>query len=114
MKVLVTGATGFIGANLVRALLARGDEVHCIIRKPNAVIDGLDLTLHTIPLLDHPAEVEKLSRVMKGCDVVYHLAGIFDPCIAAKVVSMNPWYGDRTRTKPYFTCLPLSVAVPGV
>ena len=31
-KVLVTGAGGFIGANLVRALLARGDEVHVLSR----------------------------------------------------------------------------------
>ena len=79
MKVLLTGATGFIGANLVRALIDRGDEVHCVIRKPNICIEGLDVYTHTIPLLDHPAEVEKLSRVMQGCSVVYHLAGMFDP-----------------------------------
>jgi dihydroflavonol-4-reductase len=79
MKVLLTGATGFLGANLVRALIARGDEVHCIIRKPNALIEGLDVHLHTIPLVDHPAEVERLKKVMLGCTIVYHLAGIFDP-----------------------------------
>ncbi len=31
-KALVTGAGGFIGTNLVRALLARGDEVHALVR----------------------------------------------------------------------------------
>jgi dihydroflavonol-4-reductase len=79
MKVLLTGATGFLGANLVRVLLARGDEVHCIIRKPNICLEGLDVYTHTIPLVDHPAEVERLKKVMEGCSIVYHLAGIFDP-----------------------------------
>ena len=79
MKVLLTGATGFLGANLARALCTRGDEVHCIIRKPNVCIEGLDVILHTIPLIDHPAEVARLTKVMEGCEVVYHLAGIFDP-----------------------------------
>ena len=79
MKVVVTGATGFLGANLIRALIARGDEVHCIVRKPNICVEGVDVQLHTIPLKDHPVEVERLAKVMQGCSVVYHVAGIFDP-----------------------------------
>ena len=35
--------------------------------------------LHQIPLEDRPNCVEKLSKVMDGCDTVYHLAGMFDP-----------------------------------
>jgi dihydroflavonol-4-reductase len=79
LRVLLTGATGFLGANLLRRLLQRGDEVHCVIRKPNANIDGLGVPVHQIPLKDHPAEVEKLAKLMDGFDGVYHLAGIFDP-----------------------------------
>jgi len=79
MKVLVTGATGFIGANLVRHLLERGDEVHCVVRKPRKAIEGLDLRLHTTPLADDPAAVEGLARAMDGCEAVYHVAGLFDP-----------------------------------
>ena len=79
MKVLVTGATGFIGANLVRQLLARGDEVHCVIRKPRKAIEGLDLHLHKVPLADDPESVEGLARAMDGCEAVYHVAGLFDP-----------------------------------
>ena len=84
MKVVVTGATGFLGAHLVRKLALRGAEVHCIIRKPNALVceetvARLGLHLHTIPLIDHRVEVEALTRVMDGAEFVYHLAGVFDP-----------------------------------
>ncbi|MBO83831.1 MAG: hypothetical protein CL927_00615, partial [Deltaproteobacteria bacterium] len=81
MKVLVTGATGFIGANLVRHLLQRDDEVHCIIRKKRMAIEGLDLHLHQIPLNDDHDSVEALARAMDGCEAVYHVAGLFDPSV---------------------------------
>ena len=35
MKVLVLGATGLLGSNLVRALLAKGDQVRALIRPTN-------------------------------------------------------------------------------
>ena len=79
MRVLLTGATGFLGANLLRRLIERGDEVHCVIRKPNGNISGLGVPTYTVPLTDHPAEIEQLARIMDGFDGVYHLAGTFDP-----------------------------------
>ena len=84
MRFLVTGATGFIGANLVRRLLARGDSVRCLIRKPNLAIEGLDLELVRAPLGDDPASVEALARAADGCDGVFHVAGIFDPSPGGK------------------------------
>ena len=39
-KVLVTGATGFIGSKLTERLLAGGDEVTCLVRNP-ATAEGL-------------------------------------------------------------------------
>lgn len=78
-KYVVTGATGFLGANLVRALLAQGHQVECIIRKPNLLVEGLAVGLHTIPLIDESKSVSDLAAVMEGADGVYHLAGIFDP-----------------------------------
>jgi len=79
VKVLVTGATGFIGANLVRRLLARGDTVRCLIRKPNIAIEGLDVELVKTPLGDKSEQIEGLKRALDGCEGVYHLAGMFDP-----------------------------------
>src|SRR6185503_21347723 len=45
MKTFVTGASGHVGANLVRALLDRGVEVKALVRPgvENVALDGLDL-----------------------------------------------------------------------
>jgi dihydroflavonol-4-reductase len=78
-KYVITGATGFLGANLVRLLLEEGHQVDCIIRKPNALVEGLPVGLHTIPLVDRFSEVTALAKVMEGASGVFHLAGLFDP-----------------------------------
>ncbi|MCK6516230.1 NAD-dependent epimerase/dehydratase family protein [Myxococcota bacterium] len=77
MKVVVTGGTGFIGANVVRLLLKRGDEVTCLVRSssPGLCLEGLPVTLNNTKLTD----AEGLRRVLHGADEVYHLAGVFDP-----------------------------------
>ncbi|MCB9741892.1 MAG: NAD-dependent epimerase/dehydratase family protein [Alphaproteobacteria bacterium] len=77
MKVLVTGGTGFIGANVVRHLLARGDEVVCLTRgsSPTLCLDGLDVQRVQGDLSD----AEALKPLLDGVEGVYHLAGVFDP-----------------------------------
>jgi len=76
-RVLLTGGTGFIGANLVRHLVERDREVLCLTRKssPGLCLEGLPITTSQAPLGD----VEALAQAMDGCEEVYHLAGIFDP-----------------------------------
>jgi dihydroflavonol-4-reductase len=76
MQVLVTGATGFLGANVVRHLLARGDRVRCLVRKPNALVEGLPVELVTAPLV--PRDGGELLRAVDGCEGIYHVAGLFD------------------------------------
>ena len=71
MRTLVTGATGFIGSHLVRALLQRGDAVRMLVRTPDK----------TEPLRALGAEVlrgdlgepHSLAGITSGADVVFHL-----------------------------------------
>ncbi len=70
MTSVVTGAAGFIGQALVRALIAAGDRVIGIDRDPQPSLDGL--TAYTADLLDgDPAARAALA----GADRVFHLAG---------------------------------------
>lgn len=74
MKVFVTGGTGFIGANLIRHLVARGDEVVALVRKANMVLEGLPIQLVEAPITDADA----LAPLVRGCGGIYHVAGLFD------------------------------------
>src|SRR5262245_21551255 len=73
-KVLVTGASGFIGSHLVRHLIARGDEVACLVRSSSRTRDlqslGLELRYGDV------RDGEGLDAAAADVDVVYHLAGL--------------------------------------
>lgn len=73
MKTLVTGATGFIGANLVRELLKDGYEIKALIRKDSNThnINGLDIEIVYGDLRDKYS----LISALKGCNTLYHVAG---------------------------------------
>jgi nucleoside-diphosphate-sugar epimerase len=79
MKVLVTGATGFIGAEVARQLAARGWRPRLMVRRPSrgALLNHLDADLVHGDL----QSPESLRRAVKGCDAVIHLAGraVFEP-----------------------------------
>lgn len=70
-KVLVTGASGLVGANLVRALLAQGRQVRALVRNDRRALEGLDVELFEADVRD----AEAITRATVGIDVVYHLAG---------------------------------------
>ena len=74
-RTLLTGATGFVGANVARHLLAAGHDVVCVVRKPNLCVEGLPVQLVSASVSDEEAMV----RAMEGCTGVLHVAGIFDP-----------------------------------
>jgi dihydroflavonol-4-reductase len=70
-KVLVTGASGLVGANLVRALLGQGREVRAIIHSDRRALAGLDVETIRADVRD----LTTLERAMAGVEVVYHLVG---------------------------------------
>ncbi len=71
-KVLVTGATGFIGANVARALLQRGDEVRVLVRPTSdrRNLEGLPVEVAVGDLRD----VDATRRAVEGCRRVFHVA----------------------------------------
>jgi nucleoside-diphosphate-sugar epimerase len=74
MKALITGGAGFIGSNIARALVERGDEV--------AVLDNLlsgwksnIADLSPVEFIEGDIrDASLISRAMSGVDVVFHLA----------------------------------------
>lgn len=70
MTVVVTGASGHIGANLVRELLRRGRTVRVMVHRDTRALEGLDVERVTADLLDF----DTLLQAFSGADLVFHLA----------------------------------------
>lgn len=75
MKTVVTGAAGFIGANLVRALLKEGRDVRAVdnvSRGSRRNLEGLNVEVVHADLRDW----SQTKHAIEGADVVYHLAAM--------------------------------------
>lgn len=80
MRILVTGATGFIGVRLVRRLLECGDEVVCLKRpsKDGSTLERLGAQLTAGDLADRASLDTAVGQTFggQGAERVYHLAGL--------------------------------------
>jgi dihydroflavonol-4-reductase len=72
MKVLVTGATGFVGSHVARVLSQGGCELRLLVRQssPTANIDDIAADRITGDLRDP----ESLRKAASGCEMVFHVA----------------------------------------
>lgn len=75
MRSVVTGAAGFVGSNVVRALLERGDEVRALVQPRDDLrnLRGLDVDVR----LGDVTDAASVARAVRGVDRVFHLAAIY-------------------------------------
>jgi nucleoside-diphosphate-sugar epimerase len=74
-RVLVTGATGFLGSHIARAFVEAGYEVRCGARASSSRRWISDLPIELTPL-DMMGRAEDFSLAVKNADLVVHAAGI--------------------------------------
>ena len=88
MKILVTGATGFIGGAICRELIARGDHVRAFHRASSntSLLDDLPVEHQIGDLGDPPS----LLQAVKGMDAIIHCA--------AQLGSHGNWQSYQTVT----------------
>lgn len=75
MKCLVTGATGFVGSNLVHELVARGYTVRVLVRpgSDRRALEGVACEWAEGDITDR----EAVYRAVRGCDWVFHVAASY-------------------------------------
>ena len=82
MRALVTGATGFVGAAVARALLQEGWQVRALARKGS---DRRNLQRITVEVVEGDLnDAASLAPAVAGCEALFHVAadyrlGAFDP-----------------------------------
>ncbi len=76
MKAFVTGATGLLGNNLVRALRARGHAVRALVRSESRARELLAGTGADVVPGDME-DVAGFAAALAGCDVLFHTAAYF-------------------------------------
>ena len=87
MPVLVTGATGFVGAHVTRALVERGEQVRAGYRNPDRLPRLGDLDVE--PVAGEVLDLEAMRAAMRGCDTVFHVAGFVASRPVEKVWELN-------------------------
>ncbi len=87
MKVLVTGASGFLGSHVATQLKARGDSVRCLVRKSSntSFLDKLGVELAFGAIDQH----DTLPAAVTGVDAIIHCAGLVKARDAEEFDSVN-------------------------
>src|SRR4030095_16244042 len=95
MDVLVTGATGFVGANVARLLVAHGHRVRVLARPASSLkaLEGCPVVVRRGDVL----EADSVARAVAGCAQVFHVAGDHRP-LGPDLVEIYRNNVDGTRT----------------
>jgi nucleoside-diphosphate-sugar epimerase len=77
-RALVTGATGYIGSNLVARLVAEKWDVHVVVR-PNSKLNVLNPVMSSITVYEHDGSTRGMIELVEQAkpDMVFHLASLF-------------------------------------
>jgi len=82
VRIFLTGATGFIGKNLLKRLVAAGHTVRALVRpasRRDGFPEGVELAFGDV------TDRDSVGAAVKSCDVVFHLAGM-----------VKSWHPDRS------------------
>jgi dihydroflavonol-4-reductase len=72
MRAFITGATGFVGSHVARALAAQGADLRLLVRSTSRLDNIADLRAETAT--GDLRDPESLKKAMAGCDFVFHVA----------------------------------------
>jgi nucleoside-diphosphate-sugar epimerase len=76
MRVFLTGATGFIGSEVARRLLERGDDVRVLVRSPEKAAWLADLGCQIVP--GDVSDYDSMCADLFGADAAIHVAAIYE------------------------------------
>lgn len=105
-KVLITGANGFIGTNIVRSALEKGYKVKGFVRKTSNLN-----TIKKLPIefaFGDLKDVDSLNKAMDDCDYIIHAGAIYefspmwfwaDPKKIQAIYDSNLWATDKLLKK---------------
>jgi len=76
MKIFLTGATGFVGHHVAKALAAQGADLRLLVRKSSnlANLEGIEVGAGGETVTGDLAAPESLRSALQGCDAVVHVA----------------------------------------
>jgi nucleoside-diphosphate-sugar epimerase len=104
MRVMLTGATGFIGGFIARQLVDQNMKVTCLVRESSnrKWLEGLPLNFHMGSL----AEPASLEPVLKESDYVIHVAGV------TKAFDINEYYRGNVESTRNLLNLIVKLQIP--
>jgi dihydroflavonol-4-reductase len=72
MKAFITGATGFVGSHVARALAQQGADLRLLVRPSSRTDNIADLRAEV--MMGDLREPESVKTAMRGCEFVFHIA----------------------------------------